>query len=596
MNIQESSKYNFSELLSLKYVEYVDVEENVYIASTVKDIEDREQTYQDLVEENKLLLEKLAIETDPIMIKKINEEVIYSKFNVERASKIRYYTHCELSPNAMFGISASLVPNANHMSGPRVTYMAGMNKQNVGVYRSSQTLSFDKDSKVLVYPTHPIYQTWSYNATGFNKNPAGQTAIVAFTSHIGGNVEDAIVMNKASIERGMYSMIIRKTFNAETATRNHTKQSGSSSSVLITFGLPNDKIKSGNVDHIQENGLPIIGTYVKEGDCIIGMVSKEIVEGKQVDRDNSVYAREGDSGFIEDVIKTKTGNSKTVVRITLRQFKVPQYGDKYAARYSQKGVIGKIESPENMPWILSDGSMPDIIFNMLGLPTRMTVGMIIELIASKGALINGRIVDASSFGNINYDNLRRILRNYGYDEWGSEVMMSGLYGTKKKGKVYVGPIHYLALKHLSYSKIQGVGISTKYAMVSRNPMGGKKKGSAQRFGEMECGAVVSFGAANLFTERLCFSSDAYNMIICKSCSNRATYKRNIENFQCDLCGSHDLGRILIPYSAKLIIDILYAMGINMSFGIRGVLDSSLNESDVMLMDDDELDFFDFEEE
>ena len=594
LNIKNSSKFNFNELLKKRYLEYVDVEENVYIASTVKDIEEREQNYQDLIREHQKLLEKLNNETDQNVIDKINSEIIYSKFNIDRASRIKYYTHCELSPNAMFGISASLIPLADKNMGPRNTYQAGMNKQSVGIYRSSQTFSFDTSSRTLVYPTHPIFQTWSYNATGFNKNPAGQTAIVAFTSHVGGNVEDAIVMNKASIERGMFSMIIRKTFNAETATQNHTKQTGSTSSVLITFGKPSEKTTTKNISHIQDNGLPIIGTYIKQDDCIIGMVSKEIVKGEQVDRDNSVYAREGDSGFVEDVIKTKTGSGKTVVRVTLRQFKVPQYGDKYAARYSQKGVVGKIETPENMPWTVSDGSSPDIIFNMLGIPTRMTVGYLIELIASKGALVNGRIVDASSFGDVNYDNIKRVLRNYGYDEWGSEVTMSGLFGGKKKGKIFMGPVHYLALKHLSYLKIQGVGISTKHAMVSRSPMGGKKKGAAQRFGEMECGAVVSFGAAHLFTERLCFSSDAYNMIICKSCSSRASYKKNIENFQCDLCGSHDLGRILIPYSAKLIIDILFAMGINMNFGIRGLLDSSLNENDVQMQYDDDLDFFDIE--
>jgi DNA-directed RNA polymerase beta subunit len=176
--------------------------------------------------------------------------------------------------------------------------------------------------------------------------------------------------------------------------------------------------------------------------------------------------------------------------------------------------------------------------------------------------------------------------------------MSGITGELKKNKVFMGPVQYLALKHLSYAKLQGVGISTKHAMVSRSPTGGKKNGAAQRFGEMECGAVISFGAAHLFTERLCFSSDAYDMIICKSCSNRATYKRSIENFQCDLCGGHDLGRILIPYSAKLIIDILYAMGINMNFGIRGLLDSPLNESDIKLLDENDLeyDFYDMEDD
>src|SRR5690606_2022045 len=137
-------------------------------------------------------------------------------------------------------------------------YQSGMNKQNVGIYRSSRTFSFDTSSRTLAYPTHPLYQTLSYQATGFDKNPAGQTALVGFTTHVGSNVEDALVINMASVERGFGAMFVRRTFNAETTTQHIDKTSGATSSVF-TYTKKPDK-PTGNVSHILDNGLPIIGS------------------------------------------------------------------------------------------------------------------------------------------------------------------------------------------------------------------------------------------------------------------------------------------------------------------------------------------------
>nr|WIL04223.1 intein containing DNA-directed RNA polymerase subunit RPB2 [Cedratvirus lena] len=280
------------------------------------------------------------------------------------------FTHVEMDPNSLLSISASLVPLPDNNMGPRNMYTCSMMKQALGIYHSGHNLRFDSTIKMLATPTPPIFQTQTNEWLGMNELPAGDTVIVALTPYYGFNQEDAFVFNKASIERGLFSYIIYTSYGAV-----ESKKGGD---VVETFMKPKVDKPSAKRDvyhALGDNGVAEIGRAVEAGDVLISKSKRNTVTGK-VDVEN-VRLGIGERGVVERVLIDRNEEGLKIIKVKIREVRLssdPVIGDKLASRYAQKGTIGLIVPPEDMPFT-AEGMVPDIVINPLCFTSDTTVSL-----------------------------------------------------------------------------------------------------------------------------------------------------------------------------------------------------------------------------
>jgi DNA-directed RNA polymerase beta subunit len=231
--------------------------------------------------------------------------------------------------------------------------------------------------------------------------------------------------------------------------------------------------------------------------------------------------------------------------------------------YAQKQTIGSIVSPEDMPFSEATGMTPDVIVNPHCIPSRMTMGYLMEILASKHGALRGERVNATAFRPFNLDEFRQSLRHYGFNEMGYENMISGITGKRIPCQIFVGPCFLQALKHHVQDKIQARSRGPVKA-ANRQPARGRARTGGLRFGEMERDAAISHGASQFLRERLCSLSDPHNAILCKTCGAFASSDYTTSQYKCRNCGERgNFGRREVPYAAILLSGILAGMGMHL---------------------------------
>lgn len=447
------------------------------------------------------------------------------------------YTHCELDPNAILGIAASIIPHPDHNQAPRNTYQCNMGKQALGIYNSAHMYRFDTTSKVLASPNRPLFYTQMYDILGLDQFPAGNMVILAIMAYKGYNQEDAIIVKRGALERGLFQIAVYHSV-VSVITKNGRV---GGRPIQESFGIPDAsfrRVRDPTVyRHLDNRGIAKIGSDIVRGDCLIGKIQKI---GSNQPYDNSIYATVDTIGVVDRIVVLPDR-----IKMKIRQKRTPQAGDKFASRHAQKSTIGLIVNDEDMPFT-KNGVSPDIIMNPHAIPSRMTIGQVIEIIASKHAALSGEAVDSTAYGDFDLDKLKRGLYQYGYNPSGYETMTSGLTGKTFKGQIYIGPCYYQALKHHVKDKIQGRSIGSVDVM-TRQPVAGRDRGGGLRFGEMERDALISHGASAVLEERLCLSSDAYKTIYCGNCNIVASYNSLTKEYVCQSCEGGAFGTCQLPY-------------------------------------------------
>ena len=466
--------------------------------------------------------------------------------------KIKNFTHCNVDPCQLFSVATSAAPMSNRQMGARTTYQASMGKQALGVFSivHDKKMYGKRDGfKRLYRGTRSLCETSSYFLPMLDLLPSGQTVMAGFLTEAD-NQEDSVVVAEDFINTGNLNYI--KYIMVQYV------QSGLGVGVREIFQRPPLRPTDSEEKYskINEDGLPKLDVFVKEGDCIIGKVIK-YRDGSIVN--NSIMCGIGEEGYVDRVIKTREGDQGNYyIKIKLRKYRRYQAGDKLAIRYAQKGTIGRVEKRENMLRVSSGvnkGVSPDILFNPLGYPSRQTVGLLLEGLVSKAALYSGERVDVSAFKDIDIERPRRVLKEAGLDEYGYEDFEMP-DGTPYMNRICMVPLYDQVLKHQVADKIQ-IRSSGVKSLSTHQPKGGRSQRGGQKIGEMEKDAFVAHGAAGVVTERLMKVSDEFKVVLCQNCGVI------INNKTCTLCENSKPGVLTIPYVFKLLIHLMYGMGIDM---------------------------------
>lgn len=528
----------------------------------VDKIRDGELTWSDLVTQG--FVEFLDAEEEENALIAMRERDLLEEEPKGEAIPNSEITHMEITPSAILGITASLIPFPEHNQSPRNTYEAGMAKQALGIFSANFHLRLDTRGHTLHYPQNPLVKTHAMDIIGFEKRPAGQNFCVAVMSYEGFNIEDALIINKASIDRGLARSTFFRTYNAE-----ERKYPGGQ---VDKFEIPDRSVRGYRAAeayrHLAEDGIIEPETTVEGGDVLIGRTSppRFIEEYKEFEltaptrRETSQNMRHGEHGVVDTVIITETVDGNKLVKIKVRDLRIPELGDKFASRHGQKGILGLIQPQEDMPFTV-EGMVPDLIVNPHAMPSRMTLGQMFEAIAGKVAAKTGETQDATAFEIEDMDAFQKKLQEHGFQYGGRHSMYDGITGEMYPVGIFYGPVYYQKLHHLVADKIHARARGP-VQILTRQPTEGRAREGGLRFGEMERDCLVGHGSALLLKERLLDESDKTTILICEKCGFISNYDRNRDKYYCPVCGDKTpISRITCSYAFKLLLQEMMSLGL-----------------------------------
>lgn len=497
--------------------------------------------------------------------------VEYLDCNEENDSYIAIYesdiihetTHLEIEPFTVLGAVAGLIPYPHHNQSPRNTYQCAMGKQAIGSIAYNQLNRIDTLLYFMVYPQQPMVKSRTIELINYDKLPAGQNAVVAVMSYSGYDIEDALVINKASLDRGFGRCQVMKK----------------STTVLRRYARVADRLNGINYEQLTKNSTPIpvaqhseldvdgivqVGVKVETGKVYVnkavpidtGDNPNTVISGNTSSeyRETPVTYKGPEGSYIDKVMLSSSESEEPIIKVLLRQTRRPELGDKFSSRHGQKGVCGIIVQQDDMPFN-DQGINPDIIMNPHGFPSRMTVGKMIELVSGKAGVLDGSLQYGTCFGGSKLEDMSRILVDKGFNYSGKDMLYSGITGECLQAYIFFGPIYYQKLKHMVMDKMHARARGPR-AVLTRQPTEGRSRDGGLRLGEMERDCVIAYGASQLLLERLMLSSDAFEVDICQGCG--------LMGYQgwCSGCqATESVVKMTIPYAAKLLFQELMSMNI-----------------------------------
>ena len=510
------------------------------------------------------------------------EETALIAINPDDLKKSKYYTHMEIDPSLILGVMGNQIIYPENNPLPRDAFSCGQSKQAVSVYHSNYQMRIDKMGVILNYGQVPLIKSRYLEYINNEEQPYGVNAIVAIMSYTGYNVEDAILINEASVARGIFRTTYYSMYEAREES---SKVTGSTSSKFANIQKNNVvKLKQGfDYSFLDDHGLVKENTELNDKVIVIGKINSNL-ENKDVWIDDSVKTKKGQLGFVDKSFITLGEEGFNVAKVRIREERIPAIGDKMASRAGQKGTLGLIIPEEDMPFT-DDGVRPDLIINPHALPSRMTIGQIIESLFGKVCTSYGAFGDCTAFQvkGANYSTYAPLLVESGFHSSGNQLLYNGMTGEQLEANIYIGPTYYMRLKHMVKDKInyRARGPNT---MLTKQPVQGRANDGGLRIGEMERDGVLAHGMSYFLNESFMIRGDEYYIAICNKTGAIAIYNEAKNLFLSPYAdgpiqfvnnsdGSQNIknlskfGRsfsiLRVPYSLKLLMQELQVMNVQM---------------------------------
>ena len=546
------------------------------------------------------LYENIDAESNPAKLKRFLEEkaiIDYLDTNETENSlialnaaelvkdKSRNHTHMEIHESFIFGMMSNLIIFPENNPATRNSFSCGQSKQACSMYHTNYQVRMDKTAVVLNYGQNPLVKTRYMEHINHESNPYGENAIVAIMCYTGYNVEDAILINEGALKRGLF----RTTYYSTYETHEEKSKSGDVSIEKTFTNIENDSTVTGtkpgyDYSKLDKYGIVRENTQMNDKTVLIGLTaSSSGVKG--VKMDESKTPKKGQLGIVDKTFITDGDEGKRIAKVRVREERIPNIGDKMASRAGQKGTIGLVIREEDMPFT-KDGIRPDIIVNPHALPTRMTIGQLVECIIGKATAMYGGYSDCTAF--INKGSKTRVfgdmLSKVGYHSSGNEVLYNGMTGQQIEAEIFMGPNYYMRLKHMVKDKINYRALGPRTAL-TRQPVSGRANDGGLRIGEMERDSVISHGMSEFLRESMMERGDKYYMAVCNNTGMLAVYNPSKNLFMSPMAdgplkyiGSLDgkdmrienvtkFGRnysvISVPYSFKLLMQELQTINVQM---------------------------------
>ncbi|KAK9129750.1 hypothetical protein Sjap_010237 [Stephania japonica] len=472
-------------------------------------------------------------------------------------------THIEIEPFTILGVCAGLIPFPHHNQSPRNTYQCAMGKQAMGNIAYNQLCRMDSLLYLLVYPQRPLLTTRTIELIGYDKLGAGQNATVAVMSYSGYDIEDAIVMNKSSLDRGFGRCIVTKKLTVV----NQKYADGTMDRIIRPQRVGRDAERMQILD---DDGLAAPGEIIRPYDIYINKqspINKEFSVNSPAGLPDSAYKAatqtykgpQGETAVVDRVALSSDKDTNLCIKFLIRHTRRPELGDKFSSRHGQKGVCGTIIQQEDFPFS-ERGICPDLIMNPHGFPSRMTIGKMIELLGGKAGVSCGRFHYGSAFGEPSghadrVEVISETLVKHGFSYSGKDFIYSGITGSPLQAYIFMGPIYYQKLKHMVLDKMHARASGPR-VMLTRQPTEGRSRDGGLRLGEMERDCLLAYGASMLLYERLMVSSDPFEVQVCRVCGLLGYYNHKLKASFCSTCKNGDnISTLKLPYACKLLFQV-----------------------------------------
>jgi DNA-directed RNA polymerase subunit B len=479
----------------------------------------------------------------------------------------REHSHMEINPITILGISASLIPYPEYNRGDRINYGAKMVGQAIGMISMNFSMRTDTKFNILAYPQTPLVKTSVSDV--LEDYPGGQNIVVAVMCYDGFNLNDAIVINRSSAERGLFRSFYFRTY--ETIKKRYW--GGQEDEITVPEpGIKGHRGEDAYMD-LAEDGIINPETTVVSDSVLVGktsplrfLSSEEFTADIENKRETSITVRYGEEGIVDDVIISETLDADQLLKVRVRDERVLELGDKLASRHGQKGVISLLVPHEDMPFT-SDGIVPDLIFNPHAIPSRMTVGQLLEILSGKTAALTGKPTDSSAFNHMKETEIRKLMRQAGFRDDGKQALYDGKTGKKFDVLIFTGLSYYLKLDHMVADKIHARSRGP-VTLLTKQPTEGRAKRGGLRLGEMEQQCLVGHGAALTLKER--FDSDRTMVPVCTKCGLIAIHDTIKNRSYCPVCKDSETVWVETSYAFKLMLDEIKSMGILPSIGTEEI--------------------------
>jgi DNA-directed RNA polymerase II subunit RPB2 len=533
------------------------------------------------------------------------EECLLIANSINELSTKKLYTNLEILPSLLLGVMGNMIIFPSNNPVTRNAFSCGQSKQAISLFNTNYQVRMDKMSVVLNNGQIPLVKSKYLKYVNNEEQPYGVNTIVAIMSFSGYNVEDAILINEGSVKRGLFSTTYYTTYESN----EESDRVGLSETTSVFADVMNSSSNIKGIrpeydySYIDESGLVKENTELNERIVVIGRYTFNS-ENPDVKFDSSIYTKKGQLGIVDKSIITEGEEGFRIAKVRIREERTPAIGDKMASRAGQKGTIGLIIPEQDMPFT-KDGIRPDIIINPHALPSRMTIGQLIETILGKVCLSYGEFGDCTAFENKGQHTeiYGKYLVNAGFHSSGNEILYNGYTGEQLYSSIYIGPTYYMRLKHMVKDKINYRARGPNNNL-TRQPVQGRANDGGLRIGEMERDGLLAHGATAFLNESFMIRGDEYYMAICNKTGCIAIYNKSLNLFlspfadgpitfsksktndkQDNVLNIDNVSRfgrsfsiLRVPYSFKLLIQELGVMNIQMKIITEDNIDQLLSMS------------------